>query len=156
MTDGDHGVSDDEDKEDDEEGASEGDAVDDEADDVALLPGERRKHALDKLAKSNGAEAVLAAITSRYSLESELLEAGNGPILRAAYLTLHKRSRKKWDAAAALEGDARAKAINKIFKDARKGDFAQVLADLIENIPKNGQRFVVPPYIDQTIRDVVA
>jgi putative ATP-dependent endonuclease of OLD family len=158
MTDGDHGVGegDDEEEEDDDEGASEGDAVDDEADDVALLPGERRKHALEKLAKSNGAAAVLAAITSRYSLESELLEAGNGPILRAAYLTLHQRSRKKWDAAAALEGDARAKAINKIFKDARKGDFAQVLADLIENIPTNGHTFVVPPYVDQTIRDVVA
>lgn len=155
MTDGDHGVGEG-DEEDDDEGASEGDAVDDEADDVALLPGERRKHALEKLAKSNGADAVLAAITSRYSLESELLEAGNGPILRAAYLTLHKRSRKKWDAAAALEGDARAKAINEIFKDARKGDFAQVLADLIENIPTNGHTFVVPPYIDQTIRDVVA
>lgn len=160
MTDGDHGggAGDDEDEDatDEEEGASQGDAVDDEADDIALLPGERRKHALDKLAKSNGAETVLAAITSRYSLESELLEAGNGSILRAAYLTLHKRSRKKWDAAASLEGDARAKAINKLFKDARKGDFAQVLADLIENIPKNGQTFVVPPYIDQTIRDVVA
>jgi putative ATP-dependent endonuclease of the OLD family len=89
-------------------------------------------------------------------LESELLEAGNGAILRAAYVSLHKRSGKKWDKAAALEGDARSKAIQGIFKNARKGDFAQVLADLIEKIEENKHTFVVPPYIEETIREVVA
>lgn len=129
-----------------------------EPDDVGeeTLPGERRKRVLDELAKSNGAEGVLSAITSRYSLESELLEAGNAAILRAAYVSLHKRSCKKWDKAVALDGDARAKAIQGIFKNARKGDFAQVLADLIEKIDQSEHTFIVPKYIEDTIREVVA
>lgn len=158
MTDGDHGVAQGSDDEED------GDGVDDDADvDEAVegadgenetrIPGERRKRALDKLAAKNGATAILAAVTSRYSLESELFEAGNGDILRVAYLRLHPRSGKKWDKAAALEGDQRAKEIQAMFKSARKGDFAQVLADLIE---KKKHAFVVPPYIEKTIREVVA
>lgn len=160
MTDGDHGVGLGAEDEDDVETATGADDIDAEVDEGGaeaegeiLTPGERRKRALDKLAMANGAVAVLAAVTSRYSLESELLEAGNGAILRAAYLSLHPRSGKKWDKAAALEGDERAKEIQAIFKDARKGDFAQILADLIE---ENEYTFVVPPYIEQTIREVVA
>jgi putative ATP-dependent endonuclease of the OLD family len=118
-----------------------------------IIPGERRKRALDALAMANGASAILVAITSRYSLESELLEAGNGAILRAAYVSMHPRSGKKWDKAAALAGDERAKAVGAIFKNARKGDFAQMLADLIE---KKTYAFVVPAYIEKTIREVVA
>lgn len=157
MTDGDHGVGlgedDDADAADEEE---DGEEIESSADAEPLIPGERRKRALEALAKANGAEGVLSAVTSRYSLESELLEAGNGAILRAAYVSLHKRSGEKWDKAAALEGDARAKAIQKLFKNARKGDFAQTLADLIENIPENSHTFVVPKYIADTIREVVA
>lgn len=159
MTDGDHGVGlGDDDEEDadatDEEG--DGEEIEPNVDAEPLIPGERRKRALEALAKTNGAEGVLLAVTSRYSLESELLEAGNGAILRAAYVSLHKRSGKKWDKAAALEGDARAKAIQTLFKNARKGDFAQILADLIEKIPENSHTFVVPKYIADTIREVVA
>ncbi|MBL8772182.1 MAG: AAA family ATPase [Phenylobacterium sp.] len=151
MTDGDHGVG-----QDDDDDTELADDDEDAKEEEGLLPGERRKKALDALAKANGAEAILSAITSRYSLESELLEAGNAVILRAAYVSLHKRSGKKWDKAAALEGDERAKAIQGIFKNARKGDFAQVLADLIEKADTNKHTFVVPKYIDDTIREVVA
>jgi putative ATP-dependent endonuclease of OLD family len=164
MTDGDRNVGkqadeDDEAAENGQASAEVGDdaapAADPQAEDGAepIIPGERRKLALDALAKGNGASQITAAISSRYSLESELLEAGNGAILRAAYLTLHKRSAKKWDAAVALVGDARAQAVQAIFEDARKGDFAQVLADLIED---GKHSFTVPAYIDQTIREVVA
>ena len=158
MTDGDHGVGQGDDEEDADATDEEDDSEDIEpgADAEPLIPGERRKRALEALAKTNGAEGVLSAVTSRYSLESELLEAGNGAILRAAYVSLHKRSGTKWDKAAALEGDARAKAIQKLFKNARKGDFAQTLADLIEKIPENNHTFVVPKYIADTIREVVA
>ena len=166
MTDGDRSVGKQADEEDDD-GAVEDDADSSEtgvetpvamepqaaAGAEATIPGERRRLALDALAKDNGASQITAAITSRYSLESELLEAGNGAILRAAYLTLHKRSAKKWDAAVALTGDERAKAVQAIFEDARKGDFAQVLADLIE---AGKHSFTVPAYIDRTIREVVA
>ncbi|WP_439629996.1 ATP-dependent nuclease [Shinella sp.] len=118
------------------------------------LPGERRKAALDKLASKNDATDCMSVITSTYTLETELLEVGNTDILRKAYLTLHKRSARKWDTAVALKGDTRAKAIDAIFKDARKGDFAQVLADLIEREDKN-LPFTVPKYIEKAILEVV-
>lgn len=156
MTDGDHGVGQDDEDEDDAFGADDGQPVGDgalAADEEAIIPGESRKRALDAIAKANGASANLAAITSRYSLESELLDAGNGDILRTAYVSLHPRSGKKWDKAAALKGDERAKVIGAIFKNTRKGDFAQVLAGLIEN---KKHTFVVPAYIEKTIREVVA
>jgi putative ATP-dependent endonuclease of OLD family len=154
MTDGDHGVGqDDEDEDDDPDESQPAGNKASATNEEVIIPGERRKRALDELAKANGASDILVAITSRYSLESELLEAGNSAILRAAYVSLHRRSGKKWDRAAALEGDERAKAIGAIFKNARKGDFAQILADLIE---KKKHTFVVPAYIEKTIREVVA
>ncbi|GLR82905.1 AAA family ATPase (plasmid) [Azospirillum oryzae] len=156
MTDGDHGAAQENEVRDDDPSVGE----DQPGEEVALatkkeviIPGEQRKRELDALAKANGASAVFAAITSRYSLESELLEAGNGTILRAAYVSLHPRSGKKWDKAAALEGDERAKVIGAIFKNARKGDFAQTLAALIE---EKEHTFIVPTYIEKTIREVVA
>ncbi len=115
------------------------------------IPGEVRKAALMSLAGSLGASEHLAAVTSVYSLEAELLEAGNSAILRKAYLTLHPRSEKKWDNAVALSGDKRAKKIHEIFKKTRKGDFAQILARLIED----GDEFVVPAYIAKAIEEVV-
>lgn len=119
----------------------------------ARLPGERRKAALEALALKNGASGSLVAITSTYTLETELLDAGNEAILRKAYLTLHRNSSAKWDAAVKLTGDERAKAIGHIFDSARKGDFAQVLAGLIE---AKCDPFTVPEYIANAIREVVA
>jgi putative ATP-dependent endonuclease of OLD family len=120
--------------------------------DEGLTPGERRKRALDKLIGRLGASAYFAAITSTYSLESELIEAGNADLLEKAYLELHPRSKKKWRNAMKLDGDDRAAAIHRIFKNARKGDFAQVLARLIED----GEKLAVPPYIKHAIEQLVA
>jgi putative ATP-dependent endonuclease of OLD family len=120
---------------------------------TSALPGERRKADLEELAERLDATAYLSVRTSTYSLEAELLEAGNGEILRKAYLTLHRRSQKKWDAAAALSGDARAHAVHELFKTTRKGDFAQVLAGLIED---RKDTFVVPGYMAAAIEAVVA
>lgn len=119
----------------------------------SALPGEQRKAALEELAERLEATAHLAVLTSTYSLEAELLEAGNGDILRKAYLTLHRRSQKKWDAVAALSGDERAQAVHDLFKTTRKGDFAQVLARLIED---GKDTFVVPGYMAAAIEAVVA
>lgn len=116
------------------------------------IPGEMRKAELMSLASSLGASEHLAAVTCVYSLETELLEAGNSAILRKAYLTLHRKSEKKWDNAVALSGEARAKKIHDIFQKTRKGDFAQILARLIED----GDAFVVPAYIAEAINEVVA
>jgi putative ATP-dependent endonuclease of OLD family len=116
------------------------------------IPGELRKLKLETLAKMLGASDHLAAITSVYSLEAELLDAGNGAILRKAFLTLHPKSGKKWDNAAALSGDERAKKLHEIFKTTRKGDFAQILARLIED---GEDAFHVPGYIARAIEEVV-
>ncbi|WP_441229532.1 ATP-dependent nuclease [Tardiphaga sp. 215_C5_N2_1] len=170
LTDGDKGTGDSDDDDDDDEElpsdtaeevlagpASEQDTAvvsvgDDAADaEERPIPGEMRKAALMSLASSLGASEHLAAVTSIYSLETELLEAGNSAILRKAYLTLHPRSKKKWDNAVALSGDERAKKIHQIFKKTRKGDFAQILARLIED----GDAFVVPAYIAKAIEEVV-
>lgn len=122
---------------------------------IALLPGGRRKAALNRLAMKNKASECLTAITSTYTLETEMLEVGNAAILRKAFLTLHKNSAKKWDMAVLLEGDARAEKLDEIFNASRKGDFAQILADLIEsNDPK--YPFTVPKYIEDAILAVVA
>lgn len=161
MTDGDRGKSKRKggrDATEEGEETSDGEADEDDEDiatngGAALLPGERRKAALLALASANGASNCLAAVTSTYTLETELLEAGNEAILREAYLTLHPKSSAKWDAAVTLEGDVRAKAIDRIFKDARKGDFAQVLAHLIE---AKRSSFTVPHYIADAIQEVVA
>lgn len=117
-----------------------------------LIPGERRKLALEKLVGKLGADDYFAAVTSSYSLESELIAAGNGDLLEKAFLELHPRSKVKWRNAMKLDGDERAKAIHGIFKNARKGDFAQVLARLIED----GETLTVPAYIENAIDQLVA
>ncbi|MGY3038810.1 putative ATP-dependent endonuclease of OLD family [Rhodanobacter sp. TND4EL1] len=127
--------------------------VGEEANEVeeSLIPGEQRKSSLEKLVGKLGASDYFAAITSTYSLESELIEAGNVEILEKSYLELHPRSKKKWRNAIELEGDERAKAVHAIFKKARKGDFAQILARLIED----GEEFTVPTYIATAIEQLV-
>lgn len=118
----------------------------------APIPGEARKASLLALGEALEAKDHLAVITSIYSLESELIEAGNEEIMRKTYLNLHPKSGKKWEKAVALAGDERAKAVHKIFKKTRKGDFAQVLARFIEE----GDAFVVPNYIKEAIEEVVS
>ncbi|RZF24686.1 ATP-dependent endonuclease [Paraburkholderia sp. UYCP14C] len=151
LTDGDRGAGDDEDDDENEDtqAAAANDATDQEE---GPIPGELRKAKLTTLALTLNAREHLVAITSVYSLETELIEAGNADILRKAYLELHPKSKKKWDSAVALSGDERAKRIHKIFKKTRKGDFAQILARWIED----GEAFTVPGYIAQAIEEVVA
>lgn len=124
----------------------------DEEVDEALIPGEQRKASLEKLATKLGANDYFAAVTSTYSLESELIETGNASLLEKAYLELHPRSTKKWQNAMKLDGDERAKAVHSIFEKARKGDFAQILARLIED----GEEFTAPAYISTAIEQLVA
>lgn len=170
MTDGDKGTKSEDEDEDEEDTANDGEAEtaspdeteqsgddtcaapEEEVVDDGLIPGERRKLALDQLVGQLGATDYFAAITSTYSLESELIEAGNADLLGKAYLELHPRSKTKWRDALKKEGDDRAKAINKVFKSARKGDFAQILARRIED----GEELKVPAYIARAIEQLVS
>lgn len=127
-------------------------ATDEEIELVIVEPGQGRKQALVDLASDLGASDHFAPVTNTYSLEAELVLAGNEAIMRATYLELHPKSGGKWDAAVAKTADERAWAIQAIFESTRKGDFAQSLARRIEA----GEAFVVPPYLATAIEEVVA
>ncbi|WP_027584509.1 AAA family ATPase [Bradyrhizobium sp. Ai1a-2] len=116
------------------------------------LPGLLRKKNLDTVAAALGAGALIEVVINDYSLETELVRAGNSALLKTVYLKLHPRSGDKWDAAAALSGDAQALAIQKLFETTRKGDFAQLLAEEIND----GKILVVPAYLKRAIDMLVA
>ncbi|WP_216838906.1 ATP-dependent endonuclease [Caulobacter sp. S45] len=114
-------------------------------------PGAARKRKLTALAKGLGAEALLDVIVNDYSLESELVRAGNAATMKAAYEVLHPQSGAKWDAAVSQAGAAQAAAVQKLFETTRKGDYAQVLADAINQ----DAAFTVPGYLKLAIEALV-
>ncbi|MCW2282592.1 putative ATP-dependent endonuclease of OLD family [Rhodoblastus acidophilus] len=118
-----------------------------------VAPGAKRKTELEALATGLNAADVLDVMINTYSLESELVEAGNGDILKEIYLTFHCRSEEKWDAAVAKTGLDRAKAIQSLFEDTRKGDFAQRLAERLSG--DHPPVFHVPNYIKEAIEALV-
>ncbi len=117
-----------------------------------LTPGDKRRLDLLAIAKEIGANENLSVFANNYSLETELIEAGNQELLKKNFLALHPRSEEKWDSAVSLSGDERAKAIHKIFKETRKGDFAQCLAERIET----GAPFTVPGYLKNAVEELVS
>jgi putative ATP-dependent endonuclease of OLD family len=116
-----------------------------------VLPGDRRKSTLDALADANNAQEILNVFVNTYSLESELVVAGNAPIMKEVYLDLHPQSEQRWNATISLTGDARAESIQGLFTTTRKGDFAQILGEKIDK----GAAFVVPNYIRLAIEALV-
>lgn len=116
-----------------------------------LTAGENRKHIYDKIAKGFGAEAIYATFINKYSLETELLNAGNSMILKEAFMLLHPQSESKWDEAANSSGDELASGMKTLFNEIRKGDFAQTLANLIED----GKDFIVPKYLSDAIKAIL-
>ena len=110
-------------------------------------PGELRKTAYEKIAKDLAATNIFDALINMYSLETELVNAGNAALMKQVYLTLHPNSEAKWDAAVALSGDDKAAAIQGLFNNTPKGDFAQHLAEAI----RGAATFNVPVYIRTAI-----
>lgn len=114
-------------------------------------PGERRKATYDEIAKSLGALHIFHAVINTYSLETELVNAGNNTLLKDAYLILHPKSEARWDAAVTLSGDQQAAAVQGLFNDTPKGDFAQLVAESIRSAPN----FTVPEYLQTAIEALV-
>lgn len=114
-------------------------------------PGIGRKTDLDAIAAAAGAADLLGIFVNTYSLEPDLVLAGNADLLKEVYLELHRRSEDNWDAAIARTGDEQAQAIQKLFGTTRKGDFAHILAEKIID----GKAFTVPDYIHQAIEALV-
>jgi putative ATP-dependent endonuclease of OLD family len=114
-------------------------------------PGELRKAAYDKIAERLSATNVFDAVTNTYSLEAELVNAGNAALMKQVFLRFHPNSEAKWDAALALSEDEKAEAIRELFNSTPKGDFAQLLAEAI----RDAETFKVPQYIRTAIDDLV-
>ncbi len=115
-------------------------------------PGETRKTSLEELAKSLGSEDFLHVYTNTYSLETELVRAGNADLLKDVYLELHPKSEHHWTAAMAKADHQQADEIQALFENTRKGDFSQILAEKIAKHPT----FVVPKYLTDAVESVVA
>jgi putative ATP-dependent endonuclease of OLD family len=120
--------------------------------DECPTPGQRRKELLDSIAAEQGATAAFEAVVNTYSLETELVRAGNTHIVREAYLSLHPRSQLRWDGAASQVDDDQARAIKELFTSTGKGDFAQVLAERIVG----GDAFRPPDYLVRAIESLVS
>ena len=114
-------------------------------------PGDRRKNELDALAANKSAEDCLRTFVNSYSLETELVTAGNAAQLKEVYLALHPQSEAKWTEAIAKDGVDLAKAIQDLFKNTPKGDFAQLLAEKVAS----SSSFKVPDYICKAIEALV-
>lgn len=117
-----------------------------------LTAGANRKRIYDEMAEGSGAAAICATYINDYSLETELLIAGNHDVLKAAYIEVHPQSEDKWDKAVAHTGDDLAASMHALFMETRKGDFAQVLAQRIED----GEKFEVPKYLSDAIKSISA
>lgn len=120
-------------------------------DEGGTTPGNKRKVDLVDLSTNKSAADILDVCVSTYSLETELVDAGNAECMKEVYLSLHPRSEEKWNEALAKEGDARAKAIQDLFQNTPKGDFAQLLADKVAAC----ETFNVPDYIRDAINALV-
>jgi putative ATP-dependent endonuclease of OLD family len=114
-------------------------------------PGKRRQENLDTIAIELNAAEIFYAVINTYSLETELVRAGNDTLLKRVYLELHPRSEANWNSAVAQHDDAQALAVQRLFKSTRKGDFAQLLAERIHA----GEPFTTPAYIAQAIEALV-
>ena len=114
-------------------------------------PGEKRKSDLSTLAEDISATKILDVYVNTYSLETELIAAGNAECMKGVYLQLHPHSEAKWDVAVSKDGDDRAKSIQELFKTTPKGDFAQILAEKVAS----SQRFSVPGYIEEAIESLI-
>lgn len=114
-------------------------------------PGASRKTDLMAFAKGAGADDALDVFINTYSLEPDLLSAGNAELLKSVYLELHPNSENKWVDAIGKTGDEQACAIQDLFETTRKGDFAHILADKIAK----GEEFSVPDYMKKAIEALV-
>lgn len=123
--------------------------------------GSRRKKKLEEAFEAHATSGRLVVEVCDTTLEAELFGAkGNEPLLRAAFEVQHPRSLEKWDGIAPgiTDSKQRANKFSEALKtdrlDLGKGDFAQVVASLLENTTsRNG--FTVPDYLERAIRAAV-
>jgi putative ATP-dependent endonuclease of the OLD family len=117
-----------------------------------LSPGASRKAELFAFAAAQDAGDLLEVSVNDFSLESELTLAGNEWLLKEAYLKAHPRSECNWMSALAnADREAKARAIQALFDNTPKGDFAQTLAEGL----REAKDFNVPGYLRVAIEALV-
>lgn len=114
-------------------------------------PGMRRVRRLENLGRRLGSLDKLVVQKCIFSLETELVRAGNEECLKDTFLYFHPRSLHRWRDAAAKKGLEQAKAIQGLFASTPKGDFAQKLAERIAD----DDTFCVPQYLRAALEAVV-
>lgn len=120
--------------------------------------GRLRKAVLEKDFSNHVRSGCLSVHVGTTTLEAELYAAVvNEALLRRAFLAQHPRSAEKWDqitSTAEANATDRALAFSRALKDKTldlgKGDFAHVIAELIEN--DGSANFEAPAYLVEAIR----
>jgi len=119
--------------------------------------GQQRRTAIEGEFPTHYHDRLLSVHVGTTTLEAELYAAvANEAVLRDAFLAQHPRSITKWDELAPktpATREQRAEAFSKALKgktlDLGKGDFAHVVAELVED--NTGSTFVVPDYLAAAI-----
>jgi putative ATP-dependent endonuclease of OLD family len=129
---------------------------------VTVTPGANRKTTYEQ----DYAPAVTAGILSvhpgKFTLEADIFAiATNEEHVRDGYIDIHPRSERKWWQVVLSYGDDQdsrgesfRNSINNEDFDIGKGDFSQVIAEKVQNLPA-GSSFVVPDYIRDAIGAVI-
>lgn len=120
--------------------------------------GQQRKSEIESEFPSHVGDGRLSVHVGATTFEAELYASiTNEAVLRDAYLVQHPRSGAKWAALAPpapATAEDRAAAFSTALKkktlDLGKGDFAHVIAELVED--SSGANFVVPAYLATAIR----
>jgi putative ATP-dependent endonuclease of OLD family len=117
-----------------------------------LSPGAKRKAEICAFASGQGTSHLLDVSVNDFSLESELVLAGNEELMKTTYLKAHPRSVSNWTSALAnADREAKALAIQGLFDNTPKGDFAQILAESLWK----AKDFKVPDYLRVAIEALV-
>jgi putative ATP-dependent endonuclease of OLD family len=118
------------------------------------VPGNRQEE-LEALADGFGSRDKLSVHVNQRTLEHELFLAGNEALLKKVFVEIYPKSEHRWqeDVEIFEDDSCRADAFIELLDDKkiRKGDFAQHLAQMIQE----GEAVTVPDYLRQAINAVV-
>lgn len=126
-------------------------------------PGKDRKAKYEAQFAQAVEDGVLSVHVGDFTLEADLFgPEDNDGLLRAAYLKVHRKSEAKWQTIvdkAGLGTADRAKCFRQAMRDDEidigKGDFAQIVAEALENPERDlSKSFVVPGYLVSGIQAV--
>lgn len=112
-----------------------------------------RKGDLERMVGKWGSATKLNVYDNEVTLEHALFAAGNEALMKEAFIMLYPQSMERWKADIEnVDPSKRASALIQLFeeKKTRKGDYAQLLAQLIEA----GADFKVPGYLTDAIHKV--